>query len=91
MAGPMSWAAPMPSTGPFLEEGARLVGLVEGAGDQDGVVRRVEGLGQPPRGPERGRGSQARPDRGELEQLDRALVHRAVAGQRRAAGPETDG
>ena len=82
---------PDAETGPFLEEGDRLVGLVEGAGDQDGVVRRVEGLGQPPRGSERGHGGQARPDRRELEQLDRALVHLRSSGQRRAAGPETDG
>ena len=47
MAGPMSWAAPIPRPGCLLEEGDGLVGLVEGACDEDGVARRFERLGQP--------------------------------------------
>ena len=69
-------AAPIPTPGPLLEKRARLVGLVEAARDDDRVVRRLEGLGQAARRRERGRLGQPRPDGRELEQRERARVHR---------------
>ena len=76
-----------PHPGPLLEQLARLVRLVEAAGDDDRVAGRLEVLGEPPRRVERRLLGESRPDLGELEQRDRARVHRLA----HRARPLTDG
>ena len=83
-------SGPDPETRLLLEERDRLVGLVECAGDEDGIYSTVRA--PLPTGV-MARASacrQASADRRELEEIDRALVH-DDRGQRNAAGPETDG
>ena len=70
MAGPMSRAPPMPTSGPLGEEVARLVGLVEPARDDDRVRARLERLGQPARRREARWPRRAARGWRELEQLD---------------------
>ena len=79
-------------TGPFGEEGTGLVGLVEAAGDDHRIGRRLEGLGQSPTRPERGHGGEPLADGGELEQGDRAGVHRGQpVADERLRGPDAAG
>ena len=78
---------PDPGAGPLLEEGPRLVRLVEPAGHDDRVIRWFEGLGQALGGRERGGRREPRPDGRELEQGQRAFVHAGGAVQR----GDTDG
>ena len=82
---------PDPRAGPLLEERPRLVGLVEPARHDDRVVRRLERLGQAARGRERGGLGEPRPDRRELEQGQRAFVHRRPVSPRSPAGRRTAG
>src|SRR5690606_11814523 len=86
---------PDPDTWPILREGARLVGLVEAARDDDRVVRRLERLGQATRRRERGRSRQANADGREFAQGGGSSIHVSERPQRpadaRVAGPETDG
>ena len=74
-----------PHAGPFLEERARLVGLVQRAGHENRVGRRLEGLREAARRIERRPLGQPRADGRELEQRDRSGVHR-VAQARGSAG-----
>jgi hypothetical protein len=66
-----------PDTDPrsVRQQGSRLVGLVEPAGDDDCVGRWLERLGQASRRRERGRLGQPLADERELEQRLRAGVH----------------
>ena len=69
---------PIPTPARSREQRPGLVGLVEAAGDDDRVRRRLERLRQPLRRRERGRGGEPVADERELEQRDRAGVHRRV-------------
>ena len=68
--------------GPLLEQGEHLIRLVESAGHDDPVARRLERLGELARWRERRGFGEPGPDGRELEQDDRALVH----GDRSAGG-----
>ena len=65
---------------PVLEQGTRLVGLVEAAGDDEGVRRGNQGLGHLAGRIERGLLGQAGANQGELEQRDRPRVHVRAGG-----------
>ena len=83
-----------PGAGALAQQPPGLVGLVQAPAHDRGLVGRLEGLGEAPAGSEAGVVGEARPDRPELEQLDRLGVHQpdtlGVAGDRespRLVGP----
>ncbi len=76
-----------PDPGSLLEQRADLVGLVELAGDDDRVRRRLERFGESAGWRERGGVGEPLADERELEQVLRAGVHQPET----ARGPETDG
>ena len=75
---------PDPDPRPILEQRPSLVGLVEAARHDHRLARRLEPLGQPTRRTELGQSGEALADLRELEQRDRAAVHRV--GPRLSAG-----
>ena len=89
---------PDPDPRSILEQRSRLVGLVELAGDDDWVGRRLEGFRQPARRRERRGRREPLANERELEQGLRAGVHQPVGGAAGArppsrhaeAGPETE-
>ena len=70
----------------LAEQLADLVGLVEAATDEHGVVGWLDALGKAATGREAGRSGEPVADRRELQQDDRLGVH-----QRAPRGPDTDG
>ena len=73
--------------GTLDQQRAGLVGLIEAARHDDRVVGRFEGLGKPARRRERCRLGEARPHERELQQGDRALVHRRSVETRAVSAP----
>ena len=64
-----------PSRGSLAQQATGLVRLIERPSDQDRLVRRFEGIGEPPARAKAGVIGQACPDQPELQEADRLRVH----------------